>query len=452
MLADRQRQKLVLPEIDAPLPERLAMSVETLVRSGAYRPGDRLPTHRELASVAGVAIGTVTRAIDLLTKRGVLRGEVGRGTFVNFPPESPQVVDLTINGPPSLITEEEMKAAAERAVARSLALPGSGYADLRGTQEQRVILADWLRRTRTDVSEEEMLLCVGAQQALHLSFADLKPHTSTVLTEAATFPGAISAAADLGMRLEAVPHDSEGIVPEALDQALRETSARAIYLTPVCQNPLGFEMGAARRRAVLEVCLRHEAMIVEDDIYGLYAAKGRCTFRELAPEQVYYVTSLSKCLTPLMRLGVLVPPGGRLHALKRRLRAAVWGPAPFAVDLGCAMVEMGLDTRMAAALRTEARRRMTMTARILGLGLDNVPMPDGAPHLWLPMERLEAEALARRAGEQGIRLTPPGATAISAEGSGGLRLCIMAPRESATLEQVLYRLAALRAAPEETIV
>ena len=75
--------ELKLPEMDAPMHERLAEALERQVASGLYLPGDRLPTHREIARRAKVAIGTVTKAIDLLGRRGIVRGEVGRGTFVN---------------------------------------------------------------------------------------------------------------------------------------------------------------------------------------------------------------------------------------------------------------------------------------------------------------------------------------------------------------------------------
>src|SRR3546814_5363000 len=87
-----------------------------------YQPGDRLPTHRVLAQQAGVAIGTVTKALDLLSARGILRGEVGRGTFVNdvrIAPVHDGTIDLSVNGPPQVIPEDMFRAAAERAMRAS---------------------------------------------------------------------------------------------------------------------------------------------------------------------------------------------------------------------------------------------------------------------------------------------------------------------------------------------
>lgn len=442
---------LVLPATDGPVHERLAEAIEALISSGAYRAGDRLPTHRRIAGDAGVAIGTVTKAVEILRRRGLVRGEVGRGTFVSALPADPDpVIDLTINSPPPVIDEAALLAAAERATRRAEALPSGGYADLRGTVEQRTTIAAWLARTRLEVAEDAIILCTGAQHAIHLAFADLREASTAIATESATFSGAISAAANLGMTLRPVEHDAEGMIPADLDRVLADGACRIVYTTPVCQNPLGFETGEARRKEILEVCARRDAVLVEDDIYGLYAAKGRCTYKALAPERVYYLTSLSKCLTPLVRLGVLAPPADRRAAVARRLRAEAWGAAPFALELGCAMIELGIDRTAGDLLRAEARERAALAMRLLRL--DSLPMPHGAPHVWLAMSSLEAERLARRASEHGVRLTPPDATAIGSAGSGGVRLCILAPRHRGILERALGIVAELRSTPDDIII
>src|SRR3546814_3556337 len=75
------------------------------------------------------------------------------------------------------------RAAAERAMRASLALPHGGYADQRGTVEQRRILADWLRRSRVALSEDDLILSVGVQHGVHLAFLDLKDTSSLIATE-----------------------------------------------------------------------------------------------------------------------------------------------------------------------------------------------------------------------------------------------------------------------------
>ncbi|GAA5234895.1 PLP-dependent aminotransferase family protein [Verticiella sediminum] len=445
--------EIALPDADTPLHERLAQAIAAMIEDGRYKPGERLPTHRELARRAGVAIGTVTKAVDVLSNRGLVRGEVGRGTFINAiaRPQRATQVDLTLNVPPLLIDEALFIAAAERSARKVLGVPSGGLYDLKGTLAQRTILAGWLGRTRLDADPAELMLCVGAQQAIHLSFADLKRHSRSIACEAATFSGAIAAAAHLDLAWQPVEHDGEGMLPDELDRVLEETGCRAIYATPVCQNPLGFEVGEARRRQIIQIAEKHDAYIVEDDIYGIYSVRGRPTYKELAPGRVYYLTSLSKCLTPLARVGVLVPPEDRLAPLLRALRAEVFGAPPTALELGCALIELGADVVAAQALRKEAGIRTAMASRILGLS--SLPMPEGAPHLWLPMPAMDAERLARRSSEHGVRLTPPDATSVGAAQAGGVRLCILAPAERDDMERALKTVARLLADTEdETVV
>lgn len=436
-----------------PLYERLASAIELLIADGDLQTGARLPTHRELARQAGVSIGIVTKAIELLSARGVLRGEVGRGTFVTdagLSASDSSLVDLTINGPPPVIDPEVFSTAARMAAHSASRMSNSGYADLTGTDRQRVVFSDWLRRTRVNIPASEFLVTVGAQQAIHLAFEDLRQHGPTIVSEAETFPGAIVAAKNLGLGMEAVAHDSEGMLPEALDRKLQESGAKIVYTTPVCQNPLGFEVGEARRRDIANICKKHGAFIVEDDIYAIYSATGAPTYKELAPDLTYYLTSFSKCMTPLLRVGLLSPPTGRRATLARHLRAEVWGASPVSIEIACALLELEADIAVADVLRNEARERVRLTATLLDLKAP--PMPGGAPHIWLPMPSLTAERLARRASEENIRLTPPGATSIGTESEGGIRLCIMAPHHRGPLERALSTIARLMNSDESEIV
>jgi DNA-binding transcriptional MocR family regulator len=451
---DTNADTIDLPDSQHPLHERLARAVEGAIAAGRFRPGEQLPTHRQLAQQFSVSIGSVTRAIDALSARGVVRGEIGRGTFVleqaGATPDESSVIDLTYNAPPPIISAQRMAAATELANRHALALPHGGYGDLSGTARQRSTVARWLSAARTPLGADEILLCNGAQQALHLAFATLRDTSGIILTESATFPGALAAAANLGMTMSPVTHDGEGMLPEALDAALVSSGARIIYTTPVCQNPLGFETGPERRRALAKVAERHGAAIVEDDIYGIYAGKGKLTYRELLPDQVIYVTSLSKSLTPLVRLGVIAPPSALLAAMRKRLRAESWGLPPYIGELATAMLEIGMGDEAAVALRNEGLARLDLTRSRLGLA--TVPMPGGAPHLWLPMTALKAEQFARRASEAGVRITPPSAAQVGDAPVAGVRLCIMAPPTRAMLDRALVVLAGILGSDEDVVV
>lgn len=443
--------QLSLPDGKGPLHERLADAVEKLIASGRYGRGDRLPTHRDIARGANVAIGTVTKAIDLLEKRGVVRGETGRGTFVNAPVKADdEFVDLNFNVPLPVVDEGQFRAAAILASSRLGSVPNGGYPEPGGGRDQRVAVAAWLSDTRLQADPDDLLICIGGQHAIHLAMADLASHTKVVGTESAAFSGAIAAARNLGLELHPVDHDQHGMIPSDVQRMLRKTGCKAIYLTPVCQNPFGFEMGEERRREIVEICRRNDTYIIEDDIYSVYTQSKSATFYELAPDLVYYINGLSKSLTPLIRVGVLLPPRSRRAAIASRVRAEVWGTSPFDTEVARALFEAEAHTKARDILRSEARHRVEVARRVLGLA--DVPMPNGAPHIWLPMATASAEKLARRALERGVRVTPPDATAIAGEKSGGVRLCLMAPHQRASLERALRILADLSRNPAFEVV
>ncbi len=442
-----------LPDTDLPLHERLAEAIETAILRGNLKAGQKLPTHRELSKGFEVGIGTVTKAIDSLSRRGIVRGEIGRGTFVQDT-ETPQLqgpIDLSINGPPPVVKPDVLAAAAERAARYAASLPYGGYVDLTGTPEQRATLAAWLNRTRLEGAEaDDLILCVGAQHGIFLSFADLASSTPSIATEAATFNGAMVAAETLGLKVLPVAYDEEGMIPDDLDRVLRQGSCKAVYTTPVCQNPLGFETGLQRRKDILAICRKHSAYIVEDDIYSFYGTKGRITYKSLAPDLVYYVTSLSKVLSPVVRTGIIMPPRERRSQMAVRLRAEIWGASSLAIGVGCALIDMEADVGAAEFLRAEAKERLKLTAGLIDL--PPLPMPEGAPHVWVPMPLLAAEKLARRAREHGVRLTPPDSMVVEGSGAGGIRLCVLAPSGRNELERALLTIKGLMASPDEAVI
>jgi DNA-binding transcriptional MocR family regulator len=422
------------------------------ITAGQYRPGERLPTHRALAREFNVAIGTVTRAVDTLSRQGVVRGEVGRGTFVTEPERAgaSPMVDLSLNAFPPVLPAAVFEAVFQRALARALALPAGGYSEPAGSPGQRAVLSTWLARSRVNLGGDELLPVVGGQQGLALAFDDLRAVTAAVAMEPATFPGAVTAARQSGLDVLPVAIDREGVLPDALDKVLRRADVRAFYTTPVAQSPLGFETGEERRRAIVAVCRKRKTFIIEDDIYGAFATPGIPTYRELAPELTYYINSFSKAVTPLIRLGVLAPPRERRASVAERLRAQTWSAAPFSIVVACEFIEGEHDQVAAARLREEATERLSIAREALGEALPRDARP--GPHLWLPMDVSAAEQLARRAIERGLRLTPPSAFLLDPSRVSGIRVCVLAPRQRSDLARALASLASLLHEPSDIVV
>ena len=442
-------KNIEIPPGESPLHERLAVAIEQSITVRQILPGERLPTHRQIARDCAVAVGTVTRAIELLTRRGIVRGETGRGTFVlgaaseASAPNAP--IELAVNGTPPMIRPEFWAQTVAR-VAPRLAEISGGYSLPQGGLAHRKAFSAWLQRERLSLHADAIILTLGTQQGLDLAIEDLAAKGVRALaTEAATYSGALAAARKHSLDVVGLPVDKEGLIPDDLDRVLREGHAQAVYVTPVAQNPLGCEMSEARVRAILAVAARHKAPVVEDDVYFAYRSSKAPALKEIAPSQVYYATSLSKSMTPLLRVGVLAPPADRLKGLIARHHATVWSVSPFAAAVAAELLTDKFDRTIAKNLRAEAQARRQLAIEILGAGKI---VTSTAMHIWLPMESSVAERFARRALEHGVRVTSPSAPIVNPSLASGIRLCLGAPAGREQLTDALNRLVVLFSAHE----
>ncbi len=441
------------------LPDRLAAAVAEDIESGLLMAGDRLPPQRQVAESLKTSLVTVGKAFAQLEGRGLVRGEHGRGTFVSSGgevseshrnlaargPEAPDtrqelVADLSLNLPPALMPATAM-ADVVADLSRRNALPDANtYPPCAGWGALRAEAAAWLRRQRPGAPTEGLLMTNGAQQAISVAFAMASAPGKPLIAEAVTFPGAIAAAAMLGRRMIGVALDDEGMVPDSLDRALAAHPGAAVYVVPQMQNPTAATMGEERRRAVLAVCRRHGAQVIEDDAYAVLDPTPPPTLARLDPERVWYITSFTKPLTALLRVGALVPPRGREADGVRGIQGTTWTTAPLHAAILLEWLRNGTADAQIPLLRAEANARATLARRLLpGVCRQG----HGAFHIWLPLAEAAAERFARRAEAAGVRLTPPLATVVDPALAMGVRLCLGAPSMEA-LEQALAILAGLR--------
>jgi DNA-binding transcriptional MocR family regulator len=207
-----------------------------------------------------------------------------------------------------------------------------------------------------------------------------------VLTEALTYPGFRALAGQLGIKLKGLAMDSEGILPEALDEACRShTSAsmpKALYCIPTIQNPTTATMSLSRRNAIAEIARRHQLPIFEDDAYGKLPEAALPPLASMVPELAYYVSTLSKCIAPALRLAYLVVPGTSQAArLTAAIRATTMMPSPLSSAIVTHWIGEGTAGKITAAIRRESATRQKIAATILK-GMDCAAHPEGH-HLWL---------------------------------------------------------------------
>lgn len=332
-----------LNKADGQITTQLIHILREAVQKGDLHSGDPLPSSRELAQTLGIARGTIIEAYDQLIAEGVLEARSRQGTFVSHALKcsSPQTAS-THQIDAEFLTDaartyaeifKEFKPLAHRPFAisvptgrtqpsdvwrkfgnrfraRGVAAP-SGYDDPQGIYALRSAIAGYVRRSRSVQCEpEQIVITSGIQQALYLCSQILFTNHDSVWIEDPAYRGttAILENSLHHLQITRVPVDEEGIqVQKGIELA---PHARAAFVTPSHQYPLGMPMSLAQRNKLIEWAKQQRAWIVEDDYDSelRYTGQPFPALQGMAPDQVIYLGTFSKVLFPSLRLGYAVLP------------------------------------------------------------------------------------------------------------------------------------------------
>lgn len=402
---------------DQPLYLALADALERDLGEGRLSAGDRLPTHRALARELGVSIGTVTRAYAEAEKRGLVRGEVGRGTFIEgrdaaggFPSEGGGPLDLALTWPLYGVDPPLGEALRELSMDPDVD-ELLRYGPHAGLPRHRDAGALWAAQHGIQVDAEQVFVCAGVQHALAVALSALAEPGDAILTEAFTYPGMKAIAEALHLRLVGVDMDEEGLLPAALDAACRARRPRLLYTIPTIQNPTTSVMGASRRREVVEVAERHGLVILEDDVHRLLHPSPPPSFASLAPHLTYGAVSLSKTVCGGLRVAFLVTPRGAGEAISRSMWAMTWMAPPLTAEIVSRWIEDGTASAVVARKRAEARARRRIASETLE-AFQYRTTPD-AYHVWLELPRpWRSEEFALACARRGVSISPAEAFAV----------------------------------------
>ena len=186
------------------------------------------------------------------------------------------------------------------------------YDPTEGFGPLREALADHLRPSGIGAAANEILIASGSQGVLDALGMVLISKGDRVAVEAPTYIGALQAFTPYEPRYVTIATDEEGLVPEALEVALRKQKIKFIYLVPTFQNPTGRTLPLERRKAVARLIQKYDALLVEDDPYSALRYRGDHLppIKTLARDHVIYVSTLSKVFAPGLRIGYCARSGG----------------------------------------------------------------------------------------------------------------------------------------------
>jgi DNA-binding transcriptional MocR family regulator len=376
--------------------KRLADAVEKGITEGLIEPGCKLPPHRLLADSLGVTIGTISRAYGELERVGLVVARVGDGTYVrqrgmerprdggfrNVSDEPQPFFDMSRNQPipgeEALFLSQSLQALAldPEALQRI-----GGYTAEAGLPRYRAAGAHWLRHQEF-VANAEQIVCVnGGQHGLLCALTGLLKAGDTLVTEHLTYPGLISVARLLGIKLIGVAMDAQGLMPDALDEACRNHRISALYCTPTIQNPTAAVMSVPRREAIVEVCRQHNLLIFEDEAHAVLAQQRPLPLSYFAPERSVLIGSLSKAVSAGLRVGYLHAPQPLIGRLSAAVRGTCWMASPLTLEVASLWIENGTAELLLERQTAEIGRRKALVAgRLAGLAYKTHPH---SPHFWI---------------------------------------------------------------------
>jgi len=462
----------VIESRSIPLYQAIANALANDISSGRLEANARLPTHRELAWELKCTVGTITRAYAEAQRRGLIYGEVGRGSFVRTSPpimsdiaqriyaqrdgsmtgSNNNLIDLGMNWTAQVGEGELLRKTLQQMAEAPETAQLLDYGGRLGHSKHRRAAAQLLARRLGPVDIERLAISAGTQHALTSVLSVVAEAGDTVLVEDLTYPGMLSIARMMRLKLKTVESDAEGPLPDSFDAHCRATAAaggkvKAFYLVATLHNPTGRSLSPQRVKGLIDVARRHDVPMIEDDIYAFLMEEPPPPIYVRAAEYVFYVTGMSKFAAPGLRIGYIVPPARFATRLSATLAATSWMASTVSAEICARWIDDGTLDEIIRRKRAEARERLKMTGKILG-NFD-ISLPPAGYHVWLKLpEPWRARDFAAALEQRGVLVTPGDAfVAGRAEAPHAVRLCLGNARSREELAQGLNVVAEALSAP-----
>ena len=426
--------------------EALAADIEASIRSGALKPGDRLPSVREASRARKVSPSTVFEAYYRLEAKGLVRSRARSGYYVatRIRPPAPEPAGGHVpDGGARTVAVSDLVLDILRSTGRPDVVPlGSAFPspllfplprlgrilgnvavamDPWSTVHDLALGSDDLRRQiaaryhldGAHVPPEAIVVTQGALEALNLCLAATCRPGDIVAVESPCFSGCLQALERLGLQaLEITTDPREGIDLAALEQAFERHRPRACWVMTNFQNPIGSTMPDAKKQALVTLCARHEVALIEDDVYAeLYEGSRRPALSKAfdAGGWVLHCGSFSKTLAPGYRVGWAAPGRFVDGVVRQKLSASLATSLPAQLAIA-QFLARGSYERHLRGLRATFQQQRDAYREAIARGFPagtRISRPGGGYFLWVELPgTVDTMDVWREAKAAGISIAP----------------------------------------------
>jgi DNA-binding transcriptional MocR family regulator len=252
---------------------------------------------------------------------------------------------------------------------------------------------------------DNVFLTAGAQNALVAIFAAEARTGDLVATEEYAYPGVRAVTEILGLRLEGVTLDEEGIVPDAFEELCRSREVRLLYLNPSLQNPTNAVMSLSRREKIAAVAEKYGVLVVEDEILSPLLDDRPGYLTNIIPSRCFFILSSSKTVAAGLRVGFVSAPKDSYQRLVESTQTLSLGQPSLMAEVFARWFEDGTVAKTIASRKKELTWRHKLTSELIDPALLRSHL--SSYHVWLRLpENWTALEFAREALMRGVSVAP----------------------------------------------
>ena len=425
---------------------KLAGEIEEKVNRGVYLAGEKLPSIRKLHNQTGFSITTVYQAFIELEKRGIVEARQKSGYYVK--PLLHQILPtpklkrhravpqrVTINNlassivesmsdpgilrlggtvvDPELLPYKQLLASVKSIPATRLKDLLTLYENPAGSGDLRRQIAKRTLPVSQPAAPEDIVITNGCIEAVSLCLQAIAGPGDTIVVESPTYPWILQVIEDQGMFALELPTDPEtGVDLDSFRAAVDRNRVSGCILIPNFHNPLGFEMPAENKQALVEFLNKRKIPIIEDDIHGdLFFGRRRPVAMQSFDKKglVLYCSSFSKTLSPGLRIGWAIPGAFTEQVKRLKLNASI-ATTSMGQHLVAEFLKSGSYDRHLRTLRTALKNQASNTALAVARHFPKgtrITAPQGGLTLWLELDpQVDSMQVFQEARKRKIAILP----------------------------------------------